>query len=370
MGDKLESKAVLRQAGVPVVPGWDDNPPSSEFPVLVKAAGGGGGKGMRLVETPAALPAALEAASREAAKAFGDDRVFTEKYIRSPRHIEFQVLGDSHGGVVHVFERECSIQRRYQKIIEETPSPMMTDALRSEMGRVAVTAARSVNYQNAGTVEFIVGEDGRFFFLELNTRLQVEHPVTELTTGLDLVRQQILIANGGRLSFTQADLTQSGHSLECRIYAEVPEENFRPSTGTIEVFRAPAGPGVRLDSGVEEGSIVGIHFDPLLAKLIVWAATREESIMKMRRALEEFVVLGVENNIDFLRRVISTPDFEAGKLDTHFLNRHPDVFEKNPSGPPLEALLAASLNAPSPAGQFDHAAPLPEVWTSGPWRNT
>src|SRR5215467_7475128 len=248
MGDKVESKRIMQKAGVPVVQSWDKAPPDSEFPVLVKAVGGGGGKGMRLVERPADLDSAMAAASHEAGKAFGDDRVFVEKYIRNPRHIEFQVLGDTHGHVIHVFERECSIQRRHQKIIEETPSPALNPEQRARMGDAAVAAARAVNYVNAGTVEFIAGPDGRFYFLEMNTRLQVEHPVTEMTTGLDLVREQISIANGNPLSFRQSDLRQTGHALECRIYAEVPEENFRPATGIVEIFEPPSGPGVRLDT--------------------------------------------------------------------------------------------------------------------------
>ena len=231
MGDKLESKRVMKDAGVPVVPTWDAEPPANAYPVLVKAVGGGGGKGMRLVEHPRDLNEAKAAASREAAKAFNDDRVFVEKYISNPRHIEFQVFGDTLGSVIHVFERECSIQRRHQKIIEETPSPAVSPDLRAKMGEAAVAAARAVGYVGAGTVEFILSPDGQFYFLEMNTRLQVEHPVTEMTTGLDLVREQVLVANGQPLSINQTDVRQSGHSLECRIYAEVPEENFRPDTG-------------------------------------------------------------------------------------------------------------------------------------------
>src|SRR5215467_13740588 len=248
MGDKLESKRIMQKAGVPVVPTWNGDPPANEFPLLVKAVGGGGGKGMRLVDTPAALKDAMLSASREAAAAFGDARVFVEKYIRQPRHIEFQILGDAHGNAIHVFERECSIQRRHQKIIEETPSGAMTPELRAQMGTAAVTAARAVGYRSAGTVEFILDSSGRFYFLEMNTRLQVEHPVTEMTTGLDLVREQVLVASGQKLSYAQSELRQIGHSLECRIYAEVPEENFRPATGIVEIFEPPSGPGVRLDT--------------------------------------------------------------------------------------------------------------------------
>jgi len=371
MGDKIESKRLMQQAGVPVVPSWEAAPPESEFPVLVKAAGGGGGKGMRLVEHPAQLLEAMASASREAGKAFGDDRVFIEKYIPRPRHIEFQVLGDTYGNVIHVFERECSIQRRHQKVIEETPSPALTPELRARMGEAAVAAARAVNYVNAGTVEFIAGPDGRFYFLEMNTRLQVEHPVTEMTTGLDLVREQVLIADGRPLSMKQFDLRQTGHSIECRIYAEVPEENFRPDTGIIAVYKPPAGPGVRLDSGVQEGSEVSFHYDPLLAKLIVWAGSRSAAIERMKRALAEFVLLGVRNNIEFLHRVISEDEFLQGRIDTHFLERHASLLHAPKSGIPVEALLAASLSvakAKTTATSDGSLEVFSDVWTSGAWR--
>ena len=366
MGDKLESKRVMHEAGVPVVPAWTENPPESEYPVLVKAVGGGGGKGMRLVEHPKDLANAMASASREAAAAFGDDRVFVEKYIRQPRHIEFQILGDSHGNYLHIFERECSIQRRHQKIIEEAPSAVVTPTLREEMGAAALAAARAVKYRGAGTVEFILDASGRFYFLEMNTRLQVEHPVTEMTTGLDLVREQVQIASGEKLSVRQTELRQTGHSIECRIYAEVPEEEFRPSTGTVEVYEPPVGPGIRIDSGVAQGSTVSYHFDPMLAKLIVWAPSRAAAISRMQRALDEFVLLGVGTNIEFLRRVISTDAFAAGKIDTGFLERHRELFAPA-DGVPVEALLAASLapsTSPSAAQSFS------DPWASGPWRNS
>ena len=366
MGDKLESKRVMEKAGVPVVPMWNGDPPASEFPVLVKAVGGGGGKGMRLVESPAGLKDAMASASREASAAFGDDRVFVEKYIRQPRHIEFQVLGDAHGNAIHVFERECSIQRRHQKIIEETPSPAMTTELQAQMGDAAVTAARAVGYRSAGTVEFILDPSGRFYFLEMNTRLQVEHPVTEMTTGLDLVREQVLVASGQKLRYAQSELRQIGHSLECRIYAEVPEENFRPATGIVEILEPPAGPGVRLDTGVAQSSPVTHHFDPLLAKLIVWAPARQASIDRMKRALDDFVLLGVRNNIDFLHRVISSPDFAAGKLDTGFLSAHADLLSAPSEIPPEVFVLASLKQAATPARQTAFA----DVWSSGPWRNS
>jgi acetyl-CoA carboxylase biotin carboxylase subunit len=372
MGDKLESKRVMQKAGVPTVPSWEANPPEKEFPVLVKATGGGGGKGMRLVQSPAELKDAMAAASREAAAAFGDDRVFIEKYIRNPRHIEFQVLGDAHGNAIHVFERECSIQRRHQKIIEEAPSPAMTPELRDRMGSAAVAAARAVDYRGAGTVEFILDPSGKFYFLEMNTRLQVEHPVTEMTTSLDLVREQILIASGQRLTYSQSDLRQMGHAIECRIYAEVAEESFRPDTGTIQVWEPPTGPGIRLDSGVGRGSVVSYHFDPMLAKLIVWGPSRGAAIDRMKRALEEFVLLGVRNNIEFLRRIVSTDDFGAGAIDTGFLDKHSELFA-TPNDVPVEALLVASVVRPSREGRDRHSSreeTFTNVWHSSEWRNT
>ena len=318
---------------------------------------------MRLVEDPGSLDAAKASASREAAAAFGDDRVFVEKYIRQPRHIEFQVFGDSHGNHIHVFERECSIQRRHQKIIEETPSPAMTPQLRNEMGAAAVAAARAAHYLGAGTVEFILDASGRYYFLEMNTRLQVEHPITEMTAGLDLVREQIAVADGRELSCRQDDLRQTGHAVECRIYAEVAEENFRPSTGKIEVYEPPSGPGIRVDSGVRQGFVVTHHFDPLLAKLVVWAPSRNTAIERMKRALDDFVLLGVQTNVEFLRRIISTGDFAAGKLDTGFLDRHREVFQV--SGEiPLEAILIASTVYDRPQQA------CVDVWFSGPWRNS
>jgi acetyl/propionyl-CoA carboxylase alpha subunit len=327
---------------------------------------------MRLVHAASDLKEAMASASREAASAFGDERVFVEKYIRQPRHIEFQILGDSHGNTIHVFERECSIQRRHQKIIEETPSPALTPELRAQMGSAAVAAAQAVNYRGAGTVEFILDSSGKFYFLEMNTRLQVEHPISEMTTGLDLVREQVLIAAGEKLPRVQGDLLQTGHAIECRIYAEVPEENFRPDTGTIEVLEPPSGPGIRLDSGVNRGSVVSYHFDPMLAKLIVWASSRPAAIDRMKRALDDFVLLGVRNNIEFLGRVISTEDFLAGKLHTGFLDQHPEVFT-GPNNVPVEAFLVASVGAlyERPGGD---RPPLQEtftdVWNSGAWRNS
>jgi len=371
MGDKLESKAKMQQAGVPVVPAWKTEPPTGEYPVLVKAVGGGGGKGMRMVAHPADLASALEAASREAANAFGDNRVFIEKYISRPRHIEFQILGDARGHVIHAFERECSIQRRHQKIIEESPSVVMTPELRSAMGEAAVQAASAVGYQGAGTVEFMLDPNGRFYFLEMNTRLQVEHPVTEMVTGLDFVREQVRIAEGQPLSLWQSDLRQTGHAIECRVYAEVPEEHFRPATGVISVYRPPMGSGIRIDSGVQEGSSVGIHFDPILGKLIAWARTRSDAIERMGRALSEFVILGVQNNIEFLRRIIASKEFAAGAIDTGFLEQHPELFHPSTAELPAAALVAASIAATSQSApqRRDEERTFKDVWNSGSWSN-
>jgi len=368
MGDKLESKRLMQRAGVPVVPSWDRHPPESEFPVLVKAVGGGGGKGMRMVEHPSQLSDAIAAASRETGNSFGDDRIFIEKYLRNPRHIEFQILGDTHGDIIHVFERECSIQRRYQKIIEETPSLALTPASRARMGEAAVAAARAANYVNAGTVEFVLDPSGQFYFLEMNTRLQVEHAITEMTTGLDLVREQILIADGGHLSRTQSNLQQTGHSIECRIYAEVPEEQFRPDTGVAAIYRPPIGPGIRLDSGIQEGSKVGFHYDPMLAKLIVWAGSRDAAIERMKRALSEFVLLGVRNNIEFLHRVISSDEFRTGRFDTQFLDRRPELLNAPDDDVPAAVRLVAALEPLNGAPGGGNA--FRDAWTSGAWRNS
>jgi 3-methylcrotonyl-CoA carboxylase alpha subunit len=333
MGDKIIAKDLMKKAGVPVVPGWsgDANTHFTEiqgqadaigYPLLVKAAAGGGGKGMRLVHAASELEAAFAAAAREAQSAFGDARVFLEKYITRPRHIEFQIFGDHHGQVVHLFERECSIQRRHQKIVEETPSPALTQDLRARMGQAAVTAAQVMGYTNAGTVEFILAEDGSFYFLEVNTRLQVEHPVTEMTVHQDLVRLQVMVAAGLPLPFTQADLHQDGHAIEVRIYAEDPARNFMPGIGTLDFYRPPVGPFIRLDSGVREGSEVSVHYDPMLAKLIVWGKSRDIALQKMTWALSRFAIVGVANNVAFLRAIIQHPQFKAGEIHTHFLEEH------------------------------------------------
>ena len=319
MGDKAESKIRMKEAGVPTVPGAEGLGNERDFeaaakeigyPILVKAAAGGGGKGMRIVNAEGELQDSIESARREASNAFGDDRLLIEKYVANAHHVEFQVFGDQHGNLVHLFERECSVQRRHQKIIEETPSLLLTPELREQMGNAAVAAAKAVGYYNAGTVEFIVDPDTRkFYFLEMNTRLQVEHPITELVTGIDLLHWQIRIANGEHFPFDQSHFTQRGHAIECRVYAEDPANGFLPSTGKLLQFIEPRGPGIRVDSGFAVGSEVTHFYDPLLAKLIVHAEDRASAIQRMQAALKDFVVHGVVTNIDFLQTVLAHPDF-------------------------------------------------------------
>ncbi len=318
MGDKLEAKKLMSAAGVPTL---DADPGSLSLPVIVKAAGGGGGKGMRVVERAEKLEDALAAARREAESAFGNGKVFLEPYLHGARHVEVQVLGDRHGNVVHCFERECSVQRRHQKIIEESPSPALDSALREEMGRVAVTAARAVGYESAGTVEFLLDAAGRYFFLEMNTRIQVEHPVTEAVTGLDLVREQLRVALGLPLGFAQKDVGLTGHAIEARLYAEDPAHDFLPATGRLEAFEAPLWPRVRVDSGVEQGSEVSIEFDPMLAKVIAHAPKREEAALSLALALDRFRIAGLVTNRDYLVAVLRSEPFLAGDTTTDFADR-------------------------------------------------
>ncbi len=330
MGEKTSARREAVAAGVPVVPGTlepvaDGAAIAHEaerigYPVMLKAAAGGGGKGLRLVRSPSELGSAVARARSEASGAFGDDRVYIEKAIERSRHVEVQVVGDHHGHVVHLFERECSIQRRHQKVIEESPSPALTPGLRHRMGELAVALARRTGYVNAGTLEFLVGEDREPYFLEMNTRLQVEHPVTEMVTGLDLVKLQIRIAQGEPLPLRQEDVAQRGHAIECRVYAEDPETGFLPSPGRIERLRVPGGPGVRDDSGVYEGWEVPIHYDPLISKLVVWAESREEAIRRMRRAVAEYRVVGIRTTLPLFARVLASPAFIAGDFDTTFLD--------------------------------------------------
>jgi len=329
LGDKLQARAAALEAGLPVVPGetldGDDlktavaKASKVGFPVLIKAAAGGGGKGMRVVENPESFEESLQRASSEAKSAFGDGRVYIEKYLVRPRHIEIQILCDQHGNGIHLNERECSIQRRHQKVIEESPSPVMTPELRTEMGAAAVNIARQTGYVGAGTVEFMVSQDLSYYFLEVNTRLQVEHPVTEMITGIDLVKQQIAIAEGEPLFYRQEDIKLDGHAIECRIYAEDPEQGFTPSTGKLRHYRLPAGPGVRVDSGVVIYSEVPIYYDPMMAKLVVWGRDRTEAIQRTVRALKEYRVSGLRTTIGFHIAVMNNARFIAGDLSTGFL---------------------------------------------------
>jgi len=356
MGSKREAKRIAREADVPVVPGYEgaDQSPAqfaeaaqkAGYPVLLKASAGGGGKGMRIVRSAAELSEAIQGATREATSAFGDGTLLLEKYIEQPRHIEIQILGDAHGNLVHLFERECSIQRRHQKIIEESPSTAIDPALREKMGAAAVRIARAIGYTNAGTVEFIVGPDGAFYFLEVNTRLQVEHPVTERVTGLDLVREQIRIARGEPLGYTQASLSQRGHAIEVRLYAESPARGFLPSSGTLVDWDVTPVPGLRVDGGVSANQEISIHYDPLLAKLITHGETREEAIDRMLLALGGLSAQGVDTNQRFLGRVLEHPEFRAGRIHTHFIEQHmQEALAETPSPSlTLEAAVAATIH--------------------------
>ncbi len=355
MGEKTSARREAVAAGLPVVPGTlepvaDERELAREaerigYPVMLKAAAGGGGKGLRLVASPPELLAALARARSEAEGAFGDDRVYLEKAIARPRHVEIQVLADHHGNAIHLFERECSIQRRHQKVIEESPSPLLTPALRLRMGELAVALVRRTGYVNAGTLEFLVDADREPWFLEMNTRLQVEHPVTEMVTGLDLVKLQIRIAQGERLPVRQEDVAQRGHAIECRVYAEDPEAGFLPSPGRITALRVPGGPGVRDDSGVFEGAEVPVHYDPLVSKLVVWAGTREEAVRRMRRAVSEYRVLGIKTTLPFFERVLDHPAFVAGDLDTSFVDTVLAAGNGRPSREVEIAVAAAAISA-------------------------
>ena len=331
MGSKTLARKTVRAAGVPVVPGTVEPIATEEevfrvagdigFPIMLKATAGGGGKGLRLVRGEEDLRSSLRMAKSEAKSAFSDDSVYIEKYIENPRHIEIQILGDRHGNYVHLGERECSIQRRHQKVVEESPSVVITPEVRAAMGKVAIDAGRAANYEGVGTVEFLVDKDINFYFLEMNTRLQVEHPVTEMVTGVDIVKEQIRIAAGERLSLRQEDVKQSGHAIECRVYAEDPDRNFMPCPGLITSLRTPGGPGVRDDSGVFEGFEIPIYYDPIISKLVVWGKDRQEAVVRMKRALGEYIVTGVKTTIPFHIRVMNNQRFLEGTFDTNFIDK-------------------------------------------------
>lgn len=354
MGDKLSAKAAAAEFGVPLVMGSDGASPTAAeaqavadqigYPVMLKASAGGGGKGMRVVHSSSEVQEAFENAASEALKSFGNGEVFVEKFVTSPRHIEIQVLSDQFGNHLHLFERECSVQRRHQKVVEEAPSAVLTPQLRAEMGEAAVKAAMSCGYVGAGTVEFIFDASGAFYFLEMNTRLQVEHPVTEEVTGLDLVEEQIRIARGEALRYRQEDLNLKGHAIELRVYAEDVTNNFVPDTGTLEVYRRPYGEGIRVDDGVREGQEVSVYYDPMLAKLIAWGPDRETARLRLIRAIDSYVVVGVKTTLRFGRFVLEHPDFISGRFDTAFVakNFSGDALQPRPENAQWAAALAES----------------------------
>ena len=341
MGDKITARKTMIAANVPVVPGTTEKLTDEKealkiigeigLPVIIKASAGGGGKGMRLVKKESEVTEAIRAAKSEALSGFGDDAIYIERYIESPHHIEFQVLADSHGNTIHLCERECSVQRRHQKVIEETPSVIINPELRKKMGESAVKAAQAVNYENAGTIEFLVDDKGNYYFLEMNTRLQVEHPITEAVIGIDLVREQINVANGLPLTYTQDQITQKGHAIECRVYAEDPSNNFMPCPGKIRNIVEPLGIGVRTDGYVYSGYEIPIYYDPMISKIIVWGEDRKEAIKRMKRVLDEYKISGVKTSIRFMKRIMETPDFENGTYDTHFIEKNHDFLFKKDS---------------------------------------
>ncbi|MGD9762873.1 MAG: acetyl/propionyl/methylcrotonyl-CoA carboxylase subunit alpha [Candidatus Binatia bacterium] len=381
MGDKTQARARVAAAGVPTIPAIEHLPEDPDearraaenlgYPVLIKAAAGGGGKGMRLVREGRDFAAAREAAAREATAAFGDGRLFVERYFERARHVEVQVLADLRGSTIHLGERECSIQRRHQKIVEEAPSPGISAALRKRLANAAIASAQSVGYASAGTVEFLVTDDRQFYFLEMNTRLQVEHPITEWITGVDLVAAQLRIADGEQLWLTQADIRPRGHSIECRVYAEDPTREFLPSPGRIAFMREPQGPGIRIDSGVEEGDEVPVHYDPMLAKLSVWAEDREAARRRMVAALRSYPVLGITTNISYLIDVLEQPAFVEGTTHTQFLDQHLSNWRPSDARLELAAIAAAvysELAQPANAATEAHQ-PMASPWqTLGAWR--
>lgn len=350
MGDKVTARKIARDAGIPLVPGSEGAVSDVEasrvakkigYPVMIKASAGGGGKGMRLVNSKEEFEPSLRMARSEAFSSFGDDSVFIEKFIQQPRHVEIQVLGDKHGNLLHLFERECSIQRRHQKVIEEAPSGFINAKTRKSMCEVALRIAKAVDYFGAGTVEFIMDQKENFYFLEMNTRVQVEHPVTEMITGIDIVKWMIRIASGEKLPFKQSAIKMRGHALECRVYAEDPATNFLPSPGTLQYVRAPGGPGVRDDSSVYSGCEITSFYDPMLSKLVVWGDSREDAVDRMFSALREYVVLGVRTNLGFLIRMMQNSEFRKAQIDTGFIERHPELLVPEQSDPELILMAAA-----------------------------
>jgi acetyl-CoA/propionyl-CoA carboxylase biotin carboxyl carrier protein len=376
MGSKIAARALMQHAGVPVVPGSTPTDQTDDgvlnavkavgYPVLVKASAGGGGKGMRTVRSEREAREAIGAARREAVASFGDGTLYVERLIERPRHVEIQIFADAHGNVVHLFERECSVQRRHQKIVEESPSPALDASTRARMGEAAVAAARASGYRNAGTIEFLVegsGDSARFYFLEMNTRLQVEHPVTEAVTGVDLVRAQLLVAAGERLPWTQSDLMQRGHAIECRIYAEDPANGFLPQAGPVLLYREPAGPGIRVDAGIAEGSRVGVSYDPLLSKLIAYGETRDTARRRAITALRSYPILGIRTNVPFLAKLLAHPDFASGRVHTGFVEERLTDFVTDDV--PAEALAAAVVTIPAAhASPPSDAASLADPWTT------
>ncbi|MGQ0734177.1 MAG: acetyl-CoA carboxylase biotin carboxylase subunit [Acidobacteriota bacterium] len=358
MGSKIAARTLMQQAGVSAVPGMTPTDQSDAaiaaavaevgYPAFIKPSAGGGGIGMKIVRQPSDVADEVARARREAQAAFGDATLYVERLVERPRHVEIQIFADTHGNVVHLFERECSIQRRHQKSIEESPCPALTASVRERMGAAAVAAARAVNYVNAGTVEFLLegtGENAQFYFLEMNTRLQVEHPVTEMVTGTDLVRAQLLVASGKPLPWSADDLRQRGHAIECRVYAEDPRQDFLPQAGPLLMYREPQGPGVRVDTGVREGTEISVHYDPLLAKLIVHAESRSAAIARAVAALQRYVVLGIRTNIEFLLAVLQHPHYMKGDIDTGFLERHAgDLQPPHDTELPIAGLAAASVH--------------------------
>ena len=382
MGDKISARQKMINAGVPVVPGTRENLESVEdarevcrkvgFPVMIKASQGGGGKGMRLIRSESEVEEAYLAAKSEALSSFGDDTVYVERFVDEPHHIEFQILGDTYGNVIHLCERECSVQRRHQKIVEESPSPFVTPELRERMGRDAVAAASAVGYVGAGTIEFLVDKDRNYFFLEMNTRLQVEHPITEEVVGIDLVKEQIFIADGQPLRYKQSDIRQRGHAIECRICAEDAEANFMPSPGQIRLLVEPSGIGIRLDSYVYEKYEIPIHYDPMIGKLIVWATNRQFAIERMCRALDEYKITGIKNNITYLHSIMQVDDFVRGDYNTSFIEKHAEelVAAHTPKDKEAEdmTLIAAFVNYMVFMEDSGASAAAPQQTVTSRWR--